>query len=320
MLIYYTLKSKDSFSTLDELAVAGARYGIFSLARLRKKACPDLEHFPYCIRIFTENLLRNEGRGAVEAGHVQALLGLNARRRGGEIPFIPGRVLLQDFTGVPLLADLAAMRDAAIRLGVSPALANPVIPSDLVIDHSIEAGSHASASASTENAAAEWRRNRERYSFIRWGQRAIGNFRVVPPSSGIIHQLNVEFLASVVARRGLGGRTFAFPDTVLGCDSHTTTVNALGVAGWGVGGIEAEAAMLGIPVSMPFPEVVGVRLKGRPAGGVFAADLALALTQSLRRAGVVGKFVEFCGPGLKSLGTPDRATICLLYTSDAADE
>src|SRR5262249_49208584 len=226
-----------------------------------------------------------------------------------EVPFMPARVILQDFTGVPCVVDLAAMRDAMQRMGGDPARINPLQPVDLVIDHSVQVDAFGTPQAFQQNVEIEYERNRERYAFLRWGQRAFSDFRVVPPGTGIVHQVNLEYLAPVVVSRGHDGQAMAFPDTVLGTDSHTTMINGLGVVGWGVGGIEAEAAMLGQPTVMWIPQVVGFRLHGMLAPGATATDLVLTVTEMLRRKGVVGKFVEFHGPGLASLALADRATI-----------
>jgi aconitate hydratase len=229
-------------------------------------------------------------------------------RRPG-IPFLPARVIMQDFTGVPAIVDLAAMRAAVARLGGDPKKINPLVPVDLVIDHSIQVDFFATADSLRRNTEVEFQRNRERYEFLKWGQKAFRNFRVVPPMTGIVHQVNLEYLADVVMTKTVDGETVAFPDTLVGTDSHTTMINGLGVLGWGVGGIEAEAVMLGQPMDMLLPDVIGFKLYGKLREGVTATDLVLTVTQMLRKKGVVDKFVEFFGPGLDSMSLPDRATI-----------
>jgi len=298
----------DSFGTLDTLTVDGRRLGFHNLGKLKTKA---IERYPYCIKVLIENALRNEDGRLVERAQVENLLKWRELEPAGrhEVPFLPGRILLQDFTGVPVLVDLAAMRDAAGAFGCDPDAVNPLIPVDLVIDHSAQVDVWGRPDALAGNLKLEYERNRERYVFMRWGAKAFLNLRVVPPCTGIVHQVNLEHLASVVKIRPREGVAVAFPDTVLGTDSHTTTVNGLGVVGWGVGGIEAEAAMLGVPLTMLLPRVLGVRLTGRLPEGATATDLVLLVTQVLRKHGVVGTFVEFCGPGLDSLALADRATI-----------
>ncbi len=270
----------------------------------------DLERAPVTLKILLENALRNAGAGVVETGDVETL----ASWRPGsvteaEIPFMPSRVLLQDFTGVPAIVDLAAMRDAMAALGGDPARVNPLVPADLVIDHSVQVDQFGTPGAFAFNVAREYERNGERYQLLRWAQTAFRDLRVVPPGTGIVHQVNLEYLASVVSERDIDGSLVAFPDTVVGTDSHTTMINGLGVLAWGVGGIEAEAALLGQPIYMPMPRVVGVRLSGELPRGSTATDLVLVVTQMLRGFGVVGAFVEFTGDGLASLGLADRATI-----------
>jgi aconitate hydratase len=300
----------NSFGAKSVLKVGGARYTIYRLDRLPAAGADRLAALPFSIRVLLENLLRQEDGRLVFRQDVEALLRWQPRALGErEIPFIPGRVLLQDFTGVPVVADLAAMRETAGRLGLDPKRINPLFPVDLVIDHSVQVDAFGTPDAFAINARKEYERNRERYIFLKWGQRAFRNFRVVPPDTGIVHQVNLESLASVVCRRDDNGEALAFPDTVIGTDSHTTMVNGLGVVGWGVGGIEAEAAMLGQPLYMLIPEVVGFKIHGRLPDGASATDAVLTVTQILRKAGVVGKFVEFFGPGLSTLGLADRATI-----------
>ena len=282
----------------------------YPLAALGNRIAVGLERLPYTVKVLLENVLRHAGTGAFTAEHVARLAAWEPGRSGdGEFPFLPSRVLLQDFTGVPVVVDLAAMRDAVQRLGGDPARVNPVIPADLVIDHSVQVDVFGTPTAFQRNVAFEYERNRERYLLLRWAQRAFDNLRVVPPGTGIVHQVNLEYLATVVATRSIDGRTTAFPDTLVGTDSHTTMINGLGVLGWGVGGIEAEAVLLGQPIYLTRPEVVGVRLIGALADGVTATDLVLTVTQLLRTVGVVGKFVEFFGPSLGALTLPDRATI-----------
>ncbi len=300
---------KDTFQSHGTLQVGGRRYRIARLRALAERGMP-LERLPYALRLLLENLLRHEDGLVVTAADVEALA--RWRPRSGaerEIAFMPGRVLLQDFTGVPVVVDLAAMRDAMAAMGGDPARINPLQPVELVIDHSVQVDVFGTPDALARNNDIEFGRNQERYLFLRWGQNAFDNFRVVPPNTGIVHQVNLEYLARVVMAAEKGGESWAFPDTLVGTDSHTTMINGLGVLGWGVGGIEAEAAMLGQPVTMLIPDVVGFRLVGRLAEGTTATDLVLTVTQKLRAHGVVGKFVEFFGPGLAHLSLPDRATI-----------
>jgi aconitate hydratase len=308
---------KDSFSSRATFKVGGAAGGReLRIARLDALDRFDVSRLPFALRILLENLLRREDGDLVSAGDIEALAGWDPRAAAGtsgEIAFMPARVLLQDFTGVPAVVDLAAMRDAMARMAPgSPDAAkriNPIQPVELVIDHSVQVDEYGTAAAFLVNAEREFERNRERYAFLRWGQSAFANFRVVPPDTGIVHQVNLEYLARVVMTGEHGGETYAFPDTLVGTDSHTTMINGLGVLGWGVGGIEAEAAMLGQPVSMLIPQVVGFRLSGELPEGATATDLVLVVTEMLRRHGVVGKFVEFYGPGLAALPLADRATI-----------
>src|SRR5690606_1992121 len=265
---------------------------------------------PYSLKILLENLLRHGDEVFVRDADVEALAGWEAKAESTqEIAFVPARVLLQDFTGVPAVVDLAAMREAMVQLGGDPAKINPLNPVELVIDHSVMVDVYGKADALDRNTAIEFERNGERYQFLRWGQQAFDNFKVVPPGTGIVHQVNLEYLARGVFTREHNGEREAWPDTLVGTDSHTTMINGLGVLGWGVGGIEAEAAMLGQPISMLIPQVVGVCLRGKPAPGTTATDLVLTVTEMLRQHGVVGKFVEFFGPGLKHLSLADRATI-----------
>jgi len=301
----------DPFHALETLSTPQGPVRIYSLKALETAGLCQLFRLPFSIRILLESLLRNAGRGLVREADVRRLAGW---RPGvpleGEVPFLPARVLMQDFTGVPAVVDLAAMRGAMQALGGDPSLINPLIPTDLVIDHSVQVDYYGTPEALGQNETREFERNRERYAFLRWGQMAFKNFRISPPSTGIVHQVNLEHLAGVVLTRDEGGGApTAMPDSVLGTDSHTTMINGLGVLGWGVGGIEAEAAMLGQPYYMLAPEVVGVRLHGHLEEGVTATDLVLHITEMLRAHGVVGKFVEFFGPGVSQLSLPDRATV-----------
>ena len=295
----------DSFATKGRLAVGSAEYEIFQLRKLAK-AHPSVERLPFSLKVLLENLLRNEDGRVVKREHIEALVDWKPTAPPEtEISFNPARVLLQDFTGVPAVVDLAAMREAIVQMGGDPNRINPLHPADLVIDHSVQVDQFASSTAFHSNAQMEFDRNRERYAFLRWGQDAFRNFRVVPPDTGICHQVNLEYLASVVFRE----RGSLYPDTLVGTDSHSTMVNALGVVGWGVGGIEAEAALLGQPITMLIPQVIGFRLFGTLPEGATATDLVLTVTQQLRKKGVVSKFVEFFGPGISALSLPDRATI-----------
>ncbi|MFI5180497.1 MAG: aconitate hydratase AcnA [Thermoanaerobaculia bacterium] len=296
----------DSFKTKTGLKVGSANYTIYSLKAL-EKTFPKVKRLPYSLRILLENLLRYEDGRSVHKEDIEALAARDVRTpTDREIAFRPARVLLQDFTGVPAVVDLATMREALAGMGGNPEKINPLAPADLVIDHSVIVDQFASSTAFGANARIEFDRNRERYAFLRWGQSAFRNFRVVPPDTGICHQVNLEYLASVVFA---GEGKTAYPDTLVGTDSHTTMINGLGVLGWGVGGIEAEAALLGQPQSMLIPDVVGFKLKGTLPAGATATDLVLTVTQMLRKKGVVGKFVEFYGPGVAALALTDRATI-----------
>ena len=298
----------DSFSTRTTLEVGGRKYQIASLAKLGERF--NLKRLPYSMKILLENLLRHEDGLNVTAKEIEAVANWDAKKEPDtEIAFMPARVVLQDFTGVPCVVDLAAMRDAIVKLGGDAKRINPLIPSELVIDHSVQVDKFGTAAALDQNVAIEFERNQERYAFLRWGQTALNNFKVVPPRTGIVHQVNLEYLARVVATGQKDGAEWAFPDTVFGTDSHTTMINGIGVLGWGVGGIEAEAAMLGQPSSMLIPQVVGFRLTGKLPEGSTATDLVLTVTQMLRKHGVVGKFVEFFGDGLQHLPLADRATI-----------
>src|SRR6186997_3236296 len=302
--------SQNSFNTRATLSVGGQRYQYFSLPALEKAGYTGLARLPYSLKILLENLLRREDGRFVDRDDIQALAGWDVTSKAArEIAFMPARVLLQDFTGVPAVVDLAAMRDGVVRLGGDPRKVNPLQPVELVIDHSVQVDHFAERNAFELNAELEFSRNKERYTFLRWGQTAFDNFKVVPPDTGIVHQVNLEYLARVIFSEPAGGETLAYPDTLVGTDSHTTMVNGLGVVGWGVGWIEAEAAMLGQPISMLIPEVIGFRLIDRLPEGATATDLVLTITERLRKFGVVGKFVEFYGPGLESLTIADRATL-----------
>ena len=296
--------SADSFGARSTLEVGGRELEIFRIDALSERF--DVTRLPFSLKILLENLLRNEGKGDVTAADVEALAGWDATAEPSiEIAFSPARVLMQDFTGVPSVVDLAAMRDAVVALGGDPAAIEPLVPAELVIDHSVQVDSFGAADSFAINAQREFERNGERYKFLRWGQQAFERFRVVPPDTGIVHQVNLEYLARVVCVE----QGQAFPDTLVGTDSHTTMVNGLGVLGWGVGGIEAEAAMLDQPVSMLIPRVLGVRLDGALPEGATATDLVLTVTELLRERGVVGSFVEFYGPGISQLSLADRATL-----------
>jgi aconitate hydratase len=302
--------SLDSFHTRTTLPSGGKSYEIFSLPALEKAGFPEVGKLPVSLRILLENLLRLEDGRIVKRGDIEALARWDARAEPSrEIQFMPARVLLQDFTGVPCVVDLAAMRDQIAQWGGDPARINPLRPADLVIDHSVQVDSYGSPQSFLANAKIEFERNRERYAFLKWGQTAFDPFRVVPPDTGIVHQVNLEYLACVTFAEGASASPRAFFDTLVGTDSHTTMINGLGVLGWGVGGIEAEAALLGQPISMLIPQVVGFRLSGKLPPGATATDLVLTVTQLLRTKGVVGKFVEFFGPGIPSLSLADRATI-----------
>src|SRR5687767_10596696 len=303
------MSSTNSFGTCTQCTLASESVEIFSLNKL-EQTYPNVARLPYSLKILLENLLRHEDGRFVDAAAIEVLAGWKPGAHvQKEISFAPARVLLQDFTGVPCVVDLAAMRDGMIRLGGNPDRVNPLQPVELVIDHSVQVDYFGRTDAFRLNAELEFARNRERYSFLRWGQDAFRNFRVVPPDTGIVHQVNVEYLARVVFRETVGSKVRAFPDTLVGTDSHTTMVNGLGVLGWGVGGIEAEAAMLGQPMSMLIPRVVGFKLHGDLPEGATATDLVLTVTQMLREHGVVSKFVEFYGPGVPNLPLADRATI-----------
>ncbi len=302
------MSQSNSFGTLSSLRVNGREYTIHSLKALAK-AGYDLDRIPYSIKVLIENLLRQEDGVVVRRSDIEYVAKWDITAKAEEIQFMPARVILQDFTGVPCVVDLAAMRDALRKMGADPSKANPLIPVDLVIDHSVQVDEFGTPRAFEQNVLLEYQRNAERYGLLRWAQTAFSNFRAVPPGTGIVHQVNLEYLAPVVFTKQAGGATLAYPDTVVGTDSHTTMINGLGVVGWGVGGIEAEACMLGQPVSMLLPPVVGFKLHGKLREGVTATDLVLTVVQMLRKKGVVGKFVEFYGPGVLDLSLADRATI-----------
>jgi aconitate hydratase len=303
------ISAANSFNARDKLNVGAQVFEIYRLEKLEQQGLGNIGHLPFSLRILLENLLRSEDGRFVHADHIRALAKWTPNAIQEETSFTPARVLLQDFTGVPAVVDLATMREAMQKLGGNPKRINPLFPAELVIDHSVQVDSFGKVDSFGLNAQLEFQRNIERYQFLRWGQNAFRNFKVVPPDTGICHQVNIEYLARVVCSMPNGNRLEAFPDSLVGTDSHTTMVNALGVFGWGVGGIEAEAAMLGQPLSMLVPEVVGFKLDGRLPGGSTATDLVLTVTEILRKKGVVGKFVEFYGAGLSSLSVPDRATI-----------
>ncbi len=302
--------NSDEFGALDRLNTSHGAYAFYRLSRLEEMGLTRLHRLPFSIRVLLESVLRQCNQVAITAQDVIHLASWQPRQsQRPSIPFLPARVLMQDFTGVPAIVDLAAMRSALARLGKDPHRINPLVPVDLVIDHSVQVDFFAIPDALQRNTEMEFLRNRERYEFLHWGQKTFENFRVVPPATGIVHQVNLEHLAQVVVTKEVNGRLVAFPDSLVGTDSHTTMINGLGVLGWGVGGIEAEAVMLGQPIDLVIPDVVGFRLYGELSPGVTATDLTLTITQMLRQKGVVGKFVEFYGPALDSLPLPDRATI-----------
>ncbi len=298
----------NSFGSRAELEVGGKRYEIFRLDALEAKH--KVSRLPYSLKVLLENLLRLEDGVTVTAADIEALAQWDPQAMPAkEIAFTPARVLMQDFTGVPAVVDLAAMRDAMKMLGGDPEKINPLSPAELVIDHSVQVDFFGRPDALAKNGEMEFERNKERYSFLKWGQKSFRDFKVVPPDTGICHQVNLEFLSRVVFGREVDGRLQAYPDTLVGTDSHTTMVNGLGVLGWGVGGIEAEAAMLGQPSTMLIPQVIGVRLSGALPEGTTATDLVLTVTELLRKKGVVGKFVEYFGPGVANLPLANRATL-----------
>ncbi len=304
------MTTSNPFGSRSSLATPAGAVDVFRLDALSKAGVAGVDRLPYSIRVILEAALRNMDGFAVTEEDVLQLARWNAKEpKAVEVPFSPARVVLQDFTGVPCIVDLAAMRDAMKRLGGDPKRINPLVPVDLVIDHSVQVDAFGSADALSKNVEIEFARNGERYRFLKWGQKSFRQFRAVPPATGIVHQVNLEYLASVVATRSIDGRTIALPDSVVGTDSHTTMINGLGVVGWGVGGIEAEAVMLGQPIYMLTPRVVGMKLTGALREGVTATDLVLTVTQVLRKKGVVDQFVEFYGAGLSSLSLADRATV-----------
>ena len=303
-------KSKNSFQSLDTLTVSGKKYNFFNLVKAEKNGLKNIKKLPKSIKVLLENLLRFEDDLTVNKKQIKAIADwLNTKSSKQEIAYRPARILLQDYTGIPAVADLAAMRDAVKSKNKDPNKINPLSTVDLVIDHSVMVDNYAKKDSFSKNVQREFDRNGERYSFLKWGQSAFNNFRVVPPGTGICHQVNLEYLSKVVWSSEANGQLFAYPDTLVGTDSHTTMVNGLSVLGWGVGGIEAEAAMLGQPISMLIPEVIGFEINGKLTEGTTASDLVLTIVQMLRKKGVVGKFVEFFGDGLKNLSLADRATI-----------
>jgi aconitate hydratase len=300
----------NNLGALSDLSVGDRTYKIYSLQKLESRYGASISKLPFSIRILLENVLRNFDGETVTEAHVKSLVNWDpSNTEAREIPYNPARVILQDFTGVPCVVDLAAMRSVVEKKGGDPSLVNPIVPVDLVIDHSVQVDYFASGDAFGKNVEVEYERNRERYTFLKWAQGSFDNFRVVPPGTGIVHQVNLECLASVVVSKQHGSDAVAYPDTLVGTDSHTTMINGLSVMGWGVGGIEAEACMLGQPLYMLIPDVIGFRLTGRLSQGVTATDLVLTVTEMLRKKGVVGKFVEFFGPGVSNLALSDQATI-----------
>src|SRR5438094_5581597 len=312
------MTSLDSFRCCKPLKVGSKTYAYYSMPDAEKNGLKGISRLPFSLKVLLENLLRNEDGRTVNREDIQSVAQwLKTKTSEREIAFRPARVLMQDFTGVPAVVDLAAMRDAMKMLGGDPQKINPLVPVDLVCDHSVSVTIFGTSNAVKKNVEEEYRQNRERYEFLKWSQKSFDNFRVVPPGTGICHQVNLEYLSQTVWSKKdkvkIDGKPVvmdvAYPDTLVGTDSHTTMVNGLAVLGWGVGGIEAEAAMLGQPISMLIPEVVGVRLSGKLREGATATDLVLTITQMLRRHGVVGRFVEYCGPGVAELALADRATI-----------
>ncbi|MGH2367215.1 MAG: aconitase family protein, partial [Chloroflexota bacterium] len=290
--------AKNPFGARSTLSNADWTATYYSLSALEKQGLAKLERLPFTVKVLLENVLRHVESGKAAEEDVRILAGWDPKHlTNDELPFMPARVLMQDLTGVPAVVDLAAMRSAVVRMGGDPQRINPLVPADLVVDHSVQVDFFGSALAAAHNVVREYERNRERYLLLRWGQKAFQNFQVVPPSTGIVHQVNLEYLARVVQLRSEEGENVAFPDTLVGTDSHTTMVNGLGVLGWGVGGIEAEAVLLGQPLYLLAPEVVGFHMRGQLPEGTTATDLVLVVTQMLRKHGVVGKFVEFYGAG-----------------------
>ncbi|MCK9860168.1 aconitate hydratase AcnA [Paenibacillus sp. ATY16] len=303
------MANQDHYSVRSSLEVGGKSYAYYSLQGLEKQGLGDISKLPFSIKVLLEGAVRQFDGRAITKEHVKQLADWAANRDDKEIPFIPSRIVLQDLTGVPVVVDLAAMRETVKKAGGDPKKINPLVPVDLVIDHSVMVDAFGSPDALEINQRIEFERNAERYRFFRWAQTAFDNFRAVPPDTGIVHQVNLEYLASVAATKTVDGETFVFPDSLVGTDSHTTMINGLGIVGWGVGGIEAEAGMLGQPLYFVTPEVIGFKLTGSLAEGATATDLALTITQMLRKKGVVGKFVEFFGSGLSNISLPDRATV-----------
>jgi aconitate hydratase len=304
------INPKDSFQTQAKLTVEGETYHYFSLIQAELAGLKNINQLPYSLKVLLENLLRFEDGESVTVADIKAVAAwLDTQKSQHEIAFRPARVLMQDLTGVPAVVDLAALRDAAQQLGADSEKINPIIPVDLVVDHSVQVDFFGTEKSCAENTEIEMKRNHERYQFLAWGQKAFANFGVVPPGTGICHQVNLEYLGKTVWHKNEAGLKTAYPDTLVGTDSHTTMINALGILAWGVGGIEAEAAMLNQPISMLIPEVIGFKLTNRLAEGVTATDLVLTITEILRAYGVVGKFVEFYGAGLNELSLADRAAI-----------
>lgn len=304
------MSANDFYSSARTLEVGGKSYRYFDLEALEQQGLGSISKLPFSIKVLLEAAVRQYDGRAITQEHVKQIAGWSeGRDENKEIPFIPARIVLQDFTGVPVVVDLAAMRDTVKKAGGDPKQINPLVPVDLVIDHSVMVDAFGSPDALEYNMKVEFERNEERYRFLRWAQTAFNNFRAVPPATGIVHQVNLEYLASVAATKTVNGETVVYPDSLVGTDSHTTMINGLGVVGWGVGGIEAEAGMLGQPLYFVAPEVIGFKLTGSLAEGATATDLALTVTQMLRKKGVVGKFVEFYGPGLANISLADRATV-----------
>ncbi|MCP4104727.1 MAG: aconitate hydratase, partial [Desulfobacteraceae bacterium] len=294
----------------NQINVRGRSYDIYDITMLEKKGIANISNLPFSIRILVENLLRKLDSHVVKEQDVINIAKWKKHYdEPVEIPYHPARVLMQDFTGVPAVVDLAAMRDAVESLGYDPSKINPLIPVELIVDHSVQLDYYGTTDSVIKNVEKEYQRNKERYALLKWAQKSFDNFKVVPPNSGICHQVNLEYLGRVVIDKENNGKTAAYPDTVVGTDSHTTMINGIGVMGWGVGGIEAEAVMLGQPYFMSIPEVIGVRMTGTPREGVTSTDLALMLTEMLREHKVVEKFVEYFGPGMKNLTLTDRATV-----------
>ena len=302
--------NKNSYNSLKSININGSNLKYFSLSEAEKNGLRGISKLPKSLKVLLENLLRYEDNLSVTKNQIDAIKNwLKEKKSTTEIAYRPARVLLQDYTGIPAVADLAAMRDAVKEKNKNPNAINPLSPVDLVIDHSVQVDKFANKDSLEKNVEIEFQRNGERYSFLKWGQQAFNNFRIVPPGTGICHQVNLEYLSKVVWSEKFEGEDFLFPDTLVGTDSHTTMVNALSVLGWGVGGIEAEAGMLGQPISMLIPEVIGFKIVNKLPEGTTATDLVLTIVKMLRDKGVVGKFVEFYGPGLKNLTLADRATI-----------